>query len=164
MSPYSEDDHSLDPASSVLKNVLGISDAAVLEQAEAALVATRSYELSRKPLKGKFDLAHPRPIHRYLFQDIYAWAGRLRTIDISKGGNFFALHAHLASTAGTIFKDIADEKHLAGLRPLDFSLRAAHYLGELNALHPFREGNGRTQRELIKPSRSLERVLCRGKT
>ncbi|MGD0772580.1 MAG: Fic family protein [Candidatus Solibacter sp.] len=149
MSRYSARDHYLDPASRVLRNRLGIADAATLEQAEAALVATRSYELSQTPLPGQFDLAHLQAIHRYLFGDLYEWAGQLRTIDIGKGGHLFAHHAYIGAAAGPIFKQLAEEKCLAGLGPAAFSDRAAYYLGEMNALHPFREGNGRAQREFV---------------
>jgi cell filamentation protein len=149
MSRYSGHDQYLDPISGVLRNRLGITDASTLEQAEAALVAVRSYELSRTPLKGQFDLAHLQTIHRYLFGDVYDWAGQLRTIDIGKGGHLFAHHAHIGSAAAPIFEQLAAEKHLAGLDRTGFSERAAYYLGELNALHPFREGNGRTQREFV---------------
>jgi cell filamentation protein len=149
MSRYSGHDHYLDPASGVLKNRFGITDAATLEQTEADLVAARSKELSQTPLKGRFDLAHMQAIHRYLFGDVYEWAGQLRTIDISKGGHLFAHHAHIAGAAAQIFKQLVEERRLAGLAPAAFSDRAAHYLGELNALHPFREGNGRAQREFV---------------
>lgn len=80
---------------------------------------------------------------------MYDWAGELRTIDISKGGNRFAHYAHLENAAAPIFQQLAKENHLTGLGPDAFSDRAAYYLGELNALHPFREGNGRAQREFI---------------
>jgi cell filamentation protein len=83
MSRYSENDPYLDPASGVLRNRLDIVDEATLEQAEADIAATRSYELSQTPLKGRFDLAHLQAIHRYLFGDVYDWAGQLRTMDIS---------------------------------------------------------------------------------
>lgn len=149
MSRYSGRDDYLDPVSGVLRNRLGITDATGLEQAEAALVATRSYELSQTPIEGRFDLAHLQAIHRYLFGDVYEWAGQLRTIDISKGGNLFAHHAHIGNAAAPIFKQLVEEKYLAGLNPTAFSDRAAYYLGELNALHPFREGNGRAQREFV---------------
>jgi cell filamentation protein len=149
MSRYSGHDRYLDAASGVLKNRLGITDAALLEQTEAALAATRSYELSQTPLPGQFDLAHLQAIHRYLLGDVYEWAGQLRTIDIGKGVHLFAHHAHIGSAAAPIFKQLAEEKHLAGLDPATFSGRAAYYLGELNALHPFREGNGRAQREFV---------------
>lgn len=149
MTKYSGDDPYLDPVSGVLKNRLGITDETALEKSEAAHVAIRSFELSQKPLKGRFDLEHLQAIHRYLFQDVYEWAGELRTIDMSKGGHMFAHHTHIQSAATPIFGQLAQEKHLAGLATDAFSRRAAHYLGELNALHPFREGNGRTQREFI---------------
>ena len=120
-----------------------------LEQAEAAFVAARSYELSRNPLPGGFDLHDLQAIHRYLFADLYEWAGQLRTIDISKGNNHFAHYAHLESVAAEIFAKLSGENHLAGSSSGAFSRSAAYYLGELNALHPFREENGRAQREFI---------------
>jgi cell filamentation protein len=149
MTKYSGHDDYIDPASGVLKNRFGITDEATLEQTEAILVSARSYELFKTPLKGRFDLEHLQAIHRYLFGDVYEWAGQLRTIDISKGESRFAHHAHIASAAAPVFKRLADEKYLAGLGPAAFSDRAAYYLGELNALHSFREGNGRAQREFI---------------
>jgi cell filamentation protein len=164
MTKYSGHDDYLDPVSGVLKNRLGITDAATLEETEAALVATRSYELAQTPLKGRFDLAHLQAIHRHLFRDVYEWAGELRTIDISKGGHLFAHHTHIQSAAATIFKQLAEEKHLAGLGPDDFSRRAAHYLGELNALHPFREGNGRAQREFASHLPMQPAITSLGKT
>ncbi|HUE02470.1 MAG TPA: hypothetical protein VMR62_23075 [Bryobacteraceae bacterium] len=95
MSRYFDNDPYLDPATGVLNNRLGITDEAVLEQAEADIVATRSYQLSQTPLKGNFDLAHLRAIHGRLFGDVYEWAGELRTIDISKGGARFAHYGHI---------------------------------------------------------------------
>jgi cell filamentation protein len=100
-------------------------------------------------IERPFDLAHLQAIHPYLFGDVYEWAGQLRNIDISKGGNRFAHHAHIDSAAVAVFMQLAKEKQLAGLGQAAFSDRAAYYLGELNALHPFREGNGRAQREFI---------------
>lgn len=149
MVKYSGDDPYTDPATGVLINRLGITDAALLEAAEADFVAERSRQLSRQPLRGDFDLAHLQAIHRYLFADVYEWAGELRTIDIAKGGHLFARHLYIESAAAPLFRQLVQEKHLAGLDPAAFSNRAAHYLGELNALHPFREGNGRAQREFI---------------
>jgi cell filamentation protein len=90
MSRYSGNDPYLDPATGILKNRLGITDKTTLEQTEADIVAVRSYELSRRSLKGNFDLAHLQAIHRHLFGDRYEWAGEVRSIDVSKGGNQFA--------------------------------------------------------------------------
>jgi cell filamentation protein len=149
MSNYSGHDHYVDEACGVLKNRFGITDAATLEKTEADLVAARSRELAQTPLEGHFDLAHLQAIHRYLFGDVYEWAGQLRTIDIGKGGSLFAHYAHIASAAESVFQRLAEERRLAGLDAGAFSERAAYYLGELNALHPFREGNGRAQREFV---------------
>lgn len=149
MSRYSSHDAYLDPATGVLKNRFGIADEATLEATEASLVAVRSYELAQRPLAGSFDLAHLQNIHRYLFGDVYEWAGQLRTIDIAKGGNAFAHHGYIVAAAEPIFAALAREQRLAGLAPPAFSARAAHYLGKINALHPFREGNGRAQREFV---------------
>ncbi len=149
MPKYSGDDPYIDPQSGVFKNRLGITDDALLKATEADFAAERSRELSQAPLKGRFDLAHLQAIHRHLFGDVYEWAGELRTIDISKGGHLFAHHPHIETATAPIFKQLAAENHLAGLNAGLFSERAAHYLAELNALHPFREGNGRAQREFI---------------
>lgn len=149
MAKYEGQDHYLDPATGVLRNRLGITDAGELEQAEASLVAWRSYELSQQPMVGQFDLAHLQAIHRHLFGDVYDWAGELRTIDLFKGTSYFANHRHLLSAALPLFKKLEQERHLHGLDATAFSHRAAYYLSEMNALHPFREGNGRAQREFI---------------
>jgi cell filamentation protein len=148
-SKYSNADHYIDSETGVLKNRLGIVLEEELEKAEADFATARSYELGKTPLKGDFDFDHLLAIHHYLFRDLYEWAGQPRDIDISKGSNFFAHHAHIHVAATTLFNKLAEEKHLSGLSKEDFSERAAFYLGELNALHPFREGNGRVQREFI---------------
>ena len=149
MSRYSGHDPYLDPASGVLRNRFGITDQAVLESTEADLVASRSRELASNPIQGGFDLKHLQAIHRYLFGDVYDWAGQLRTVDISKNGNLFAHQAYIAGAAEAIFQALAKENRLLGLAKTTFSARAAYFMSEMNALHPFREGNGRTQREFI---------------
>jgi len=121
----------------------------MLETTEADLVAARSRELVQAPLKGRFDLEHLQAIHRYLFGDLYEWAGQLRVVDISKNSHRFAHHAHIARAAGAIFEKLAGERCLAGLDVGALSSRTAYYFGEINALHPFREGNGRAQREFF---------------
>jgi len=133
----------------VLRNRYGITEEQALEKAEASAVAIRSLALVRKPLKGAFDLAHLQAIHRYLFQDVYDWAGQLRTVDMTKGATRFAHFGHIAGAAADVFTKLAKEQCLRGLNADEFSHRAAFYLGELNALHPFREGNGRTQRAFL---------------
>jgi fido (protein-threonine AMPylation protein) len=149
MAKYEGQDHYLDPETGILRNRLGIADESELEKAEASFVAWRSYELSQKPIAGRFDLVHLQAIHRHLFGDVYDWAGEIRTIDLSKGNSYFANHTRILGAASPIFERLEKEQHLKGLDTAAFSERAAYYLGEINALHPFREGNGRAQREFI---------------
>lgn len=149
MPKYSNDDRYIDAATGILKNRLGITSESELERAEATFAGIRSYELAQKPLPGSFDLAHLQALHHHLFQDVYDWAGECRTVDISRGETVFAHHTHILAAARPIFGRLADEEHLQGLSAQAFGTRAAHYLGEINALHPFREGNGRAQREFI---------------
>jgi fido (protein-threonine AMPylation protein) len=148
-SKYSNSDHYLDPDSGILINKLSINDEAELETAEAILVSVRLTELLTSPMTGAFDLPHFQAVHRYLFQDIYTWAGELRNVDISKGSTYFASHNHIVSAGAQIFRDLKAEQFLSGLDKNAFVGRTAYYLGELNALHPFRDGNGRAQREFI---------------
>jgi cell filamentation protein len=117
---------------------------------EARSTTERIAELAAEPVRGRLDVKHLRAIHRYIFQDIFAWAGEFRTLNISKGGNLFAHAPFIESELHRILGQLAGEKHLTGLTPSRFAERAAYYLGEINAIHPFREGNGRTQREFIR--------------
>ncbi len=133
----------------VLINKLNIYTAPELQVAETALAASRINMLEAHPLPGQFDLAYLQAIHRYIFQDIYPWAGELRTIDIVKGQSYFASHRYLASSAQTIFDRLGQEQQLQGLSRERFAERTGFYLGEINALHPFREGNGRAQRMFL---------------
>jgi cell filamentation protein len=134
----------------VLENKLGIRDTKELERVERLLTADRLAELTLKPLAGDFDLGHLQRIHRAIFQDIYDWAGDLREINVAKGAIRFAMTSHLESSAAEIFGRLARENHLQGLTHGDFARLAADYLADVNALHPFREGNGRTQREFFR--------------
>lgn len=138
------------PGTDVLINKLNIRDAKALVQADADLVYHRLDELYDVPVAGTFDLDHLRTIHRRLFGDLYAWAGELRTVPIAKGNSLFALPAYLAQAADALFAELRRERRLLGLPKDELVARLAYYLGELNALHPFREGNGRTQREFIR--------------
>lgn len=149
MSRYSSHDEYLDAASRVLKNRLGVTEQAALDAAEAEIVSARSLELVEQPIAGRFDLAHLKAIHRHLFGDVYEWAGQLRTVDIGKGASRFAHHAYIESAATPIFKRLAQENYLSGMDATAFSERVSYYLGELNALHPFRDGNGRALREWV---------------
>lgn len=146
---YTSDDPYTDTETGVLKNRLGLKKQETLDQYEAAFAFARSVELSVKPIKGNFDLEHLKAIHKQLFCDVYEWAGNVRTVDISKGENRFANAHHIESYAPKISKALEGESHLKNLPPKQFAERAAYYMGELNVLHPFREGNGRALREFM---------------
>lgn len=149
MSKYAGDDHYIDPVSGVLKNRLGIVDEALLEQIEAEYAALRSYDLSQNPLHAPWSITSLQTIHQRLFGDVYEWAGEFRTVDISKGSTRFANWKHIENSLERLFAELNREHALKGLDALQFSQRAAYYMGEINAIHPFREGNGRTQREFL---------------
>lgn len=130
------------PGSDVLRNIPGLRDAADLERFEAAITAQRAEE----PLPhGRFGAAHYRAVHRHLFQDVYRWAGRFRSVRIAKGDNAFCYPENIAPQMAQLFHELNRTNRLRGLDRDGFAAGAAHFLAELNAIHPFREGNGRTQ-------------------
>lgn len=148
MSSGSGADPYLDPASGVLHNRLGITEADELAAVEAALTASRLVDLERRRLPGVYDLAHLREFHRYIFADVYDWAGELRTVTIAKGG-LFCLPQHLRSYGAEVFGGLAATDRLRGLPRERFVTRLTELLADINALHPFREGNGRAQRAFV---------------
>jgi cell filamentation protein len=138
------------PGTSVLKNLRGLTDPDLLARFEARRTHRRIAELIDAPIAGSFDLAHLKAIHRHIFQDVYEWAGQFRMVNISKGGHLFGLAAFLEPALRQTVEKLAAENYLVDLDAALFAGRAAWFLGELNAAHPFREGNGRTQREFIR--------------
>ena len=137
------------PNSNVLRNKLNIKNLSELFQAESELTALRLYSLYKNPIKGNFDCKHLQQIHKFLFQDLYAWAGQIRTVEIGKG-NIFCTVACLQQYANSVFKNYWPECLAAKDNIQKFVQVLAKNYGDLNALHPFREGNGRTQREFTR--------------
>jgi|ERR1043166_4551917 cell filamentation protein len=139
------------PGTSVLKNLRDIRDPDRLSKFEMDMTTRRFAELARTPTPTQLDAGHLQAIHRYIFQDVYAWAGEFRTVNISRSGQFPFGFSHLIHQClSKLFGDLEAEHNLANLERTMFADRAAYYLGELNAIHPFRDGNGRAQRELIR--------------
>lgn len=149
MSRYDADDTYCYPGTDVLRNKAEITNAEDLDAYEGEMSTLRSIEILENPIAGQFDLAHLQRIHLALFQDVYDWAGKIRTVDISRGNSRFANVRFIESAANNIFNRLARENWLKGLDADSLSKRLAHYLSEINALHPFREGNGRVQRIFI---------------
>ena len=139
-----EDPYS-DPVTGVLYNKLGLGTTAEFEAAEREITHAALILLDESPVSPSYDLPHLREIHKRIFGDIYEWAGQIRTVAIAKGA-MFCLPQYIDSSAAVIFGELHDEDCLRGLRRDALVGRLAHYLGEVNALHPFREGNGRAQR------------------
>jgi cell filamentation protein len=127
---------------SVLKNRARLRDAKTLNDFELEMSTLRSQE----PLPdGQFTPAHYRRVHHHLFQDVYSWAGKYRTVRTSKGGNPFAYPEHIPSYMDQVFGKLALPAMKPSSSEADFLAAAADFLAELNAIHPFREGNGRSQ-------------------
>lgn len=142
---YEWDERYCYPKSHVLKNKLGITDAEQLRTAEREITSLRIANARINPIEGNFDFDHLKRLHKYIFGDIYDWAGEIRWVNISKG-NQFCLCEYINANAEKVFTKLADEKLLTDMGENTISLRLAYYLGEINVIHPFREGNGRTQR------------------
>ena len=146
---YERDDYYCYSDSSVLKNELGIKDEKELAEAEQEITSLRIAKLDSEPLEGELDLDYVKRIHKYLFEGIYEWAGETRRTDISKG-NIFCQHELIEVNAEALFNQLKSEGFLVGLDEGDIAVRLAYYLGDINTIHPFREGNGRVQRIFIR--------------
>jgi cell filamentation protein len=135
------------PGTDVLANKQGIRDGRALEQFERMMTLQRSREgLPAVAISS----AGYREIHWYLFQDIYEWAGRDRTVELAKEESRFCRPEFIAEELDKRFAAIRAENELKGLTRGQFAARSAEHISELNAIHPFREGNGRTQRAFLE--------------
>lgn len=143
------DDPYADPATGVLRNKLGLATAAELAAAEREITHAALILLRESPVRPSYDLPHLREIHRRIFGDIYDWAGQVRTIAIAKG-SLFCLPQYIEPAAAEIFAQLGKEHFLRRLAREEFLDQLTFYLGEVNAVHPFREGNGRAQRAFFE--------------
>lgn len=138
------------PNTEVLINQLNIKNAKELQKYEAKITAAKSLGLRQKGITGNFDKAHILEIHKYLFEDIYEFAGKLREENIAKGEFRFAMWEYIETELESLLKKLQNENYLQELGKEELAKRLAYYLAELNVLHLFREGNGRTNREFIR--------------
>lgn len=136
--------------SNVLINKLDVKDNKILENIERKIVLAKLYELRQNNDKGSFDIIHFISIHKFMFEDIYDFAGKFRTENVAKGNFRFAEWEYIESELIKLLKQLKNENYLNGLNKEKLSRRLAYYMAELNVLHPFREGNGRTIREFIR--------------
>lgn len=133
------------PGTQILINKFDIHDEQRLNAMEREVSIVKAAVLSNK-ITGKFDLEHLKSIHRFLFEDIYSWAGQIRTVDIVKG-NIFCLVQFIETQFIDLYEKLKEDNFLEGESDIEYvSKKISFYLSELNVVHPFREGNGRTQR------------------
>ena len=136
------------PGTNVLINHFGIRDPVELARREHDASTARLAVLQDRPLAGGYDLAHLQRMHRYIFGLVYPWAGEIRTVRIAKT-EMFALPQHIETYLGDVLRKLPGESYLRGLARDQLVERLTYYLAEINAAHPFREGNGRSQRAFV---------------
>ena len=141
------EDPYLYPGASVLRNRFGLKDQNALDRMERRLVAQR---IAQGAPPGDFDLTHLRAIHRHLFQDVYDWAGELRTVEIAQGGHQFQFRRFIGIGVADVHRRLEKADFLRDLSPGAFAEAAGAIMGDVNYVHPFREGNGRAQLQYLE--------------
>lgn len=138
------------PDSNVLKNKLNIRDLRELKDVEEKFVAIKQLVLLQKPIPGRFTINHLLRIHRFLFEDVYPFAGHIRREQISKGETLFFPPDLIKRELRRVFGEIHEAGMLQEKKPQSQIQHLSHVMAELNIIHPFREGNGRSIREFIR--------------
>ena len=128
----------------MLRNRLGIRQAQRLEQTAWEFTSLRAATIPLGP-RGR-GLPHLCAIHRQLYQDLFDWAGKLREIDIYQGDTPFCHFAWIEKEGNALMRKLEEEDYLCAQPRETFVERLSWYYGEINVLHPFRLGNGLTQR------------------
>jgi cell filamentation protein len=146
----------IDPDTGAFYNKLGIKDPDELHQVEYAVTDLRIAELLVKPIPGKFDLEHLKAVHTHIFQDLYEWAGQVRTLDFSKRDpadpnwkSPFAPAASINDVADVITSELQHAGYLKGMKQAEFTAELAATYVKLNYMHPFNEGNGRSTQTFL---------------
>ncbi len=135
--------------SNCLINKFDIQNEEQLAKIEASITFAKTSELERKTISNTFDFEYYKQIHKYLFEDLYDWAGEVRTVDISKKGTNFTSVENIESVAEACFNRLKSLNYFKNLSFDDFIDNIVDFYCTTNMLHPFREGNGRTQRIFI---------------
>ena len=137
------------PGTTVLINKLDIRNETTLDEAETLATYINATKLEEQPLEGEFDFAHYCAIHHFLFSDLYDWAGQIHTVNISKKGPFFCPAENIEQQAQLVFQRLTDCNFFCDLPHEAFVDEIVDFYCVTNLLHPFREGNGRTQRAFL---------------
>ena len=145
---YSITDLSADcyPETTVLVNKLGIRSQEALDDLERVVTGIHTVEIVKEQSEEPLSFAFYRNLHKRLFGDLYEWAGELRKVDMSKQGTSFCRVENLEEIGNAIFQWLRKHKELRGMKRERFVKELADLYHRINMLHPFREGNGRTQR------------------
>jgi len=130
----------------VLINKLDIRDEATLNAVEETLTAANAASIELENDFNNVDFEYYKSLHKRLFEDLYEWSGQVRAINISKKGTNFCEHSEIEEYGRKCFDRLKQEKYLANLPFSQFIDELTDLYCSLNALHPFREGNGRCQR------------------
>ncbi|MDR1035108.1 MAG: Fic family protein [Deltaproteobacteria bacterium] len=138
-----------DPATGVMRNLLNIADQALLSNVELCVSARRIEELKKNPIVIR-DISSLNAVHKHLFQDIYDWAGEQRSVEISKSGSQFFPVSHFQNAQVFLNGQLSEYKSINSSDKKNVSRNFAEILDHVNYLHPFREGNGRAQREFVR--------------
>lgn len=138
------------PESDVLKNSLNIHGKTELKQAEEEFTAIKQLVLLQAPMRGRFTRSHLMRSHRFLFEDVYPFAGHIRREQISKGDTMFYPPHLIDRELKRVFSEIREKEMLSEKEWTKQIQNLSHVMTELNIIHPFREGNGRSIRELIR--------------
>jgi cell filamentation protein len=105
-----------------------------------------TFARSEEPLPdGRLSVSRYKAIHHHLFQDVYSWAGKFRTVRLTKDASTFCYPENIGREMRELFAWLGEEDYLRECDVDTFSRESTHFLAQLNAIHPFREGNGRTQ-------------------
>ncbi len=134
---------------SVFVNKFDIRDEEILTEVEAVIVTAQQGKWLAYPLTETFDFAHYRDVHKYLFNDIYSWAGEIRTVNMAKKATVFCPFDQIEERAEALFARLKKLRYFKDLNDTEFTEELADFYIQTNWLHPFREGNGRTQRVFI---------------
>lgn len=147
----------VDAATGTHYNKLGIKDRDQLHDVEYNITRVRAQELTAKPIQGNYDLDHLKAIHKHIFQDVYEWAGKPRTLNFSKRDplepewkTVFAPTSRIDDVAAVVKADIEAKGRFKGMEQKEFAHNMADLFSKINYMHPFPEGNGRSSRAMIE--------------
>jgi cell filamentation protein len=138
------------PGTNIRINKFGILNPYAIDQVARATSTLRAELLRLGPLAGDFDLPHLQAIHRFLFQDIYPWAGEIRVVDFDRSEDPYSHPDSIVGACTQLFARLHCERLLRDLAYDQFIQRLAYYLQRLYTIHPFRDGNGRTLRAFFE--------------